>query len=138
MTYEELMDTIKNSTQSDWIHNDVRGVWTYKHDLMIHFREDRDEDQEREERQFHEKWVEKFPDKTAYRVTYAIYYGNSFVEDVIAVSVDGHRTIIPLPKSQNNLVITQWQYRFGKILDREPNGPYGLDAQMKHAGIRIE
>ena len=138
MTYEELMNTIENSTRADWIHDDARGVWTYKHDLMIHFREERDEDEEREERLFREKWTEQFPDKTAFRVIFTIYYGNSFVHEVYAVSVDGHRTLIPLPKSQNNLVITPWQYRFGKILDKDPSGPYSLDAQMKHAGIRVE
>ncbi len=137
MTYEELRDIIKNSSQTDWLHSDVRGVWTYKKNLLLRFEEEREEE-EREERLFHEPWVQKFSDKTAFRVTYVIYYGNSFVEEVIAVSVDGHRTTIPLPKSANNLVITPWQYQFGKILDKDPNSPYSLDSQMKHAGIRVE
>ncbi len=135
MTYEELLDTIKNSSRTDWIHSDIRGVWTYKKDLMIRFEEERVEEQKK--RLFHEKWVEKFPDKIAFQVTYIIYYGNSFVQEVTAVSVDGHRTI-PLPKLQNNLVITAWQYQFGKILDQDPNSSYSLDNQMKHAGIRVE
>lgn len=105
---------------------------------MIHFREDRDEDEDQELRRFHEEWAEQFADPVAYRVTYAISYGNSFVEEVIAVAVDGHRTIIPLPKAPNDLVITRWQYQFGKILDTEPHGAYSLDMAMKHAGIRIE
>ena len=118
------------------LHNDTRGVWTYKKDLMLRFEEERDE--ERKERLFHEPLVQKFPDKTAFRVIYLIYYGSSFVQEVIAVSVDGHRTIMPLPKSPNDLVITAWQYQFGKILDRDSNSSYSLDNQIKHAGIRVE
>ena len=136
MTYEELRDIIENSSQTDWLRDDVRGVWTYEKDLMLRFEEERGE--ERKERLFREPWVEKFPDKTAFRVTYVIYYGSSFVQEVTAVSVDGHRTVIPLPNSQNNLVITPWQYQFGKILDQNPTSTYSLDAQMKHAGIRVE
>lgn len=136
MTYEELRDIIKNSSQADWLHDDVRGMWTCKKDLLIRFEEEREEG--REEQLFHEPWVKKFPDKAAFRVTYVIYYGNSFVEEVVAVSVDGHRTIIPLPKSPKDLVITPWQYQFGKILDKDPNSPYSLDSQMKHAGIKVE
>lgn len=138
MTYEELMNIIQHSTQADWIHHDPRGVWTYKHDLMIHFQEERDEEEDQERRRFHEPWAEQFPDKAAYRVTYGIYYGASFVEEVIAVAIDGYRTIIPLPKAHNNVVITEWQYRFGKLLDTDPNGAYSIDTRMKQAGIRIE
>ena len=137
MTYNELMTIIENSTQADWIHSDARGVWTYKHDLMIHFREDRDENEDQERRIFHEEWAEQFADKTAYRVTYVISYGNSFVREVSAVSVDGHRTIIPFPKSRYELVIDQWKYRFGKILDSDPHGPHNLDAKLEYAGIRV-
>ncbi len=41
MTYEEVVDTIKNSSHVDWIHSDVRGVWTYKKNLMIRGRKRR-------------------------------------------------------------------------------------------------
>ena len=141
MNYQDLMNIIEHSTQADWLHDDERGVWTYKHDLMIHFKKDGNEDEEdeegREERKFHEPWAQQFPDPAAYRVTYTIYYGNSFVQAVIAVAVDGFRTIIPLPRLRGDLVISQWQYRFGKILETNPHSPYSLDAQMEHAGIRV-
>src|SRR5579859_7000520 len=104
MTYEELMNTIEKSTQSDWLHSDERGVWTYKKDLMIRIEEERDEEEDPKNRRFGEPWAEHFPDPVAYRADHAIYYGSSFVETVAAVSVDGHRTIIPLPKSAKDLV----------------------------------
>lgn len=138
MTYDELMNTIEKSTQADWLHDDTKGVWTYKKDLMIRIEEERNEEEDPEERRFHEEWAEQFPDPSAYCANHAIYYGSSFVETVVAVSVDGHRTTIPLPRSAKDLVITQWQYRFGKILESDPNGSYSLDVQMKHAGIRVE
>lgn len=138
MTYEELMNTIEKSTQSDWLHSDERGVWTYKKDLMIHIEEERDEEEDPKNRRFGESWVEHFPDPVAYRADHTIYYGSSFVETVAAVSVDGHRTIIPLPKSAKDLVITPWQYRFGKIIEIDPHGPHSLDAKMEYAGIRVE
>ena len=132
MTHEDIMDTIKNSSPTDWIHNDKREVWTYKKDIKLRFKE------KWEERPFKEEWVQKFPDKIGFKVTYIISYGDAFIQEFIAVSVDGHRTIIPLPKSQNNLVITPWQYHIGKIVEKDPNSFYSLDYQMERAGIKVE
>ncbi|GHO63764.1 hypothetical protein KSC_026560 [Ktedonobacter sp. SOSP1-52] len=137
MTYDEIKAIIANSHQAEWLHIESKGVWTYTHDLLIHIKEEQT-DAGQDDRQFHEPWLERFADKKAYRTEFTIYYGNSPVESITMVSVDGHRTLMPLPKSLKELIITRWQYRFAKLLDRDPAGPYSLDAQLHHAGFKIE
>jgi hypothetical protein len=84
---------------------------------------------------FDEPWVKIYPDKSAFRVTYNLYYGMSFIKEELLIAVDGYRAYIPIPKSQTCLEITKDQYQFGKII----NGMYvnDFDDYLGRAKISI-
>jgi hypothetical protein len=94
MTYDELTETILNSTFADWLFDDMRGTYTLKSDLNI-----RIERRETSEGQagFREPWANGHPDPNAERLYYDIFYGASFVKSFNLVGVDGCRAYLPLP-----------------------------------------
>ncbi len=65
---------------------------------------------------FFEDWVKSFPDQAAYRQDVLLHYGSSKIDQYYFVFVDGHRYLLPLPRSRDNLMITPLQYHLGKIL----------------------
>ena len=131
MTYQELIAMIKNSSQSDWLFNDERGLYTYKNDLHLRI-ERRDIDHE-SDGFLGEKWATGHPDPTAYRVIYEVYYGASFVYERLLVSVDGHRATLPLPKINSNIV-SQDDFHFAKIVDQLNT----LSEYMQRSNLRVE
>jgi hypothetical protein len=68
------------------------------------------------------------------RQLFTIYYGNSFVRAVQTVAVDGFRAYIPYPKSMDELVITNWAYRFAQVIQPLLDN---LDSYLERAGIRV-
>ena len=131
MTYDELMQMVYGSTKDDWVFSDERGIYTFKKDLNVHIhRKDIDHDFDKFTG---EEWATKHPDPTAYRVTYEIYYGSSFVAEVLLVSVDGHRATLPLP-DLNTMKVTQEDYKFAKIVDQLDT----LDEYMKRSGLEVQ
>ncbi len=131
MTYEELKKIVKESSKHDWLFSDERGIYTYKHDLNIWIkRKDINFDSDKFSG---EEWATKHPDPTAYRETYEVYYGSSFIEDKLLVSVDGHRASLPLPKINTNKVKLE-DYQFAQIVDQLDT----LDEYMKRASLEVE
>ena len=139
MTYDDLLAIVAGSSRDEWVSNGKH--WTYKPDLMIRLEDTtNDEYEDRRDRDFNEEWAMAFPDKNARRVSYTLYYGPSVVKKVDMVSVDGGRTLIPMTKSPTEHTITEWQYRFAKIVELHP-GPdsaYNLDTRLKQAGITVK
>lgn len=131
MTYDELIELVYNSTKNEWVFTDERGIYTFKKDLNIRIhRKDIDHNSDRFSG---EDWAKKHPDPTAYRVTYEIYYAASFVEEVLMVSVDGHRATLPLP-DRNTLVVSRKDYQFARIVDQLNT----LDEYMNLSGLTVE
>jgi hypothetical protein len=130
MRYDELKQKIADSSKEDWLYNDPRGIRTYKYDLSITIRrKEIDPDRDR----FSEEWVKVFPNPSAYRETYAIYYGASFVEEKMLVSVDEHRATLPLPDLKTKTVTAE-DYHFAELVDFENS----LDEYMERAGFEVE
>ncbi len=131
MTYDELMQLVYGSTKDDWTFSDERGIYTLKKDLNVRIhRKDIDPDSDRFTG---EDWATKHRDPTAYRETYEIHYGASFVKGVMMVSVDGGRATLPLPDPKT-LKVTQEDYSFAKIVDQLDN----LDDYMERSGLEVE
>ena len=138
MKYQELMDTIGSSTKDDWVEDDFQENWTYKGDLNIRF-EDSTDRVAGSDREFDEPWARKLEHSgSSSRRTFTIYYNNSFVETVYTVAVDGNRSYIPFPRSQEDLVISSWQYAFAKIVEPAPGTAWNLESYLERAGISVE
>lgn len=131
MTYDELLSIIDESEKDDWVFSDERGVYTFKHDLNVRIeRRDIDHDSDK----FHgEHWATNHPDPNAYRVTYDIYYGASFVKEVLMVSVDGHRATLPIPE-RKTLKVKAQDYSFAQVVDQLGT----LEEYMRRAGLEVE
>ncbi len=131
MTYDECKKILSESSRQDWLFNDERGIYTFKNNLNLWIkRKDIDFDSDKF---VGEAWATKHPDPTAYRETYEIYYGSSFVEEKLLVSVDGHRASLPLPKINTNKVSIE-DYQFAQIVDQLGT----LDEYMKRAGLEVD
>ena len=131
MTYDQLTNLIHESSKEDWLFSDERGIYTFKKDLNLRIQRnpiDHDLD-----KFTGEEWATKHPDPVAYRVVYEIYYGASFVADVLMVSVDGHRATLPLPNRSTRKVSSN-DYRFAQIVDQLNT----LDEYMKRAELEVE
>ena len=130
MKYPELLRIIRESDKEDWLFNDERGIYTYKGDLNIRI-ERRDSDLQGD-KFTGEDWATNHPDPNAYRVIYELYYGSSFVEEKLLVSVDGHRATLPLPDIKTGEVDPE-DYHFAEIVDQLNN----LSEYKKRSGLKV-
>ena len=69
-----------------------------------------------EEELFDESWARNFPDKNAKRVHGCVYYGSSPVYQFLLIAVDGHRALLPMPKSSTELVVSNLDYSIACIV----------------------
>lgn len=113
MTFDQAMEILASSVRTDWVIDDMRGTFTYKHDLNLHIK--RDDEAERKE--FAEGWAQNHPDPNAYSKYYDVAYGQSHLERKHLVVVDGGRAILPIPASGTNLVVSPEETNFAKIVD---------------------
>ncbi|MFT8809232.1 hypothetical protein [Gluconobacter sp.] len=116
MNYDEAMEILSTSSRSDWVIDETLGTFTFKCDLLLNIK--RVEEDER--REFPEVWTKRFADKSAYKTHYDVLYGASILVRKMLVSVDGGRAVLPLPESATNLVVTEADLNFARIID-EPS-----------------
>lgn len=129
MTFDDVKMALANSCHDDWIFSDKKGTYTYKQDLMLRIvRRDIDYDRDNF---CGEPWANCHPDPSAYRVTYDVFYGESFICSEILVSVDGGRATLPMPEINTNLV-DQSSYHFAQIVE-----PDRLDEYMERAKLKV-
>jgi hypothetical protein len=131
MTYDQLKQLIHESSKGDWLFSDERGIYTFKNDLNLRIQ--RNPIDHVLDKFTGEDWATNHPDPVAYRVTYEIYYGASFVEYQLMVSVDGHRATLPLP-DRSTQKVTADSYRFAQIVDQLNT----LDEYMHRAKLEVE
>ena len=113
MKLNDVQKILATSSQNDWIIDDETGSYTYKNDLNLRIeRADYDN-----YKNFNEPWATSHPDSSAQSVDYTVKYGFSFVERHKLVSVDGHRAILPMPKSQDELIVKPTEVNFASIVD---------------------
>src|SRR5206468_665421 len=77
MTYDQLIGVLIDAPRDAWLHNDQKGVYTFKYDLDVTLRENRPDD----DQLFQEPWATRFPDQNARRVTFELWYRASFVKE---------------------------------------------------------
>lgn len=123
MTYHELLHLIVSSGPGDWLDDDERGIFTLKTDLDVTLREVR-KDEDYEPRPFEEEWATRYPNPTAYSVQFELWFRSSFVKVYYFVSVDGHRALIPFPKSRDDLTITHEQFAVAQAVNLSAGESY--------------
>lgn len=110
---ERIKRKIMESKVDDWVISEDQKTYTYKSDTNLFLQAESSELLET----FGEPWAKGFPDPNAYPDHYLVFYGNSKIDKLWAVSVDGGRCTIPYPKNANNLTITRYQYKLGEIIN---------------------
>jgi hypothetical protein len=133
MRYDDFINELVSSDIEDWIYDDDLGLYIYKNNITISIESDRND---LDDREFYEDWVEKFPDPKGYRARFFLKYNGNIVESFYTVAVDGYRMLIPYPKSIKNMIITNKQYKIGRIINIPYSG-YGFEDYLKRAGIDI-
>jgi hypothetical protein len=138
----DIKETIMISSPSDYIWDDDDGSYMHKEDINLRFMLDRDEgsDMPKSWNDFDEPWVHKFPNNKAKRQLVRIFYGAVPVMKIFCVYVDGARHLIPMPKSQNDLTITEFERKVGSILNYPLNGNdiRSFSFALNHAGITVQ
>jgi hypothetical protein len=133
-TFNEVLAKIGASNKEAWVINPNETERTYKGDLNIRIVDERGEVVESETR-FNAPWAQGLGHDSPKRQVFTIYYGNSFVKAVHMVAVDGYRAYIPYPKAANELVITDWEYRFAQIIQPLFDN---LDSYLERARIKVK
>ncbi len=93
------------------------------------------------EEEFDEPWVHRFPNPKGTRQPVYIYYGETRVEEVPCVYVDGARYLILFPKSAIDLTINQFEYRIARIINYPLPGrgiDFAIDFALQRAGISVQ
>lgn len=117
MTLQQVITTVMESRSEDWIFDGERQSWVYGLDLDIRF-EGPPISYEHEPEVFDEPWAKQYPNSRAYRAFYQLWYRSSMIRSYFFVDVDGHRALLPLPRSREEMVITREQERVARILNR--------------------
>ncbi len=134
---ERIKRKIMESKVDDWIISEDQKTYTYKSDTNLFLQAESSESLET----FGEPWVRGFPDPNAYPKHYLVFYGNSKIDKLWAVDVDGGRCTIPYPKNANDLTITRYQYKLGEIINGLIYGRTGLfntfDDFLRRAKIKV-
>ncbi len=118
MTLQQLITTVIDSRSDDWIYDDERQTWVYALDLDVRFEGKPVSLKAPKAEEFHEPWAKRYPSSHAFRANFKLWYRNSMVRDYFFIDVDGHRALLPLPRSQDQLIITLEQERVARILNR--------------------
>ena len=129
MQYADLMETIRNSDSTDWLYNDPKRVYTYRHDVDIRVEV---RDALEHQRSFTAEWANKHPDPSAYRQHYDIYYRASIVESFMLVGVDGARAFLPLPEPGTTTVPPN-SYELARCVDDQNT----LDEYIERSGLTV-
>jgi hypothetical protein len=134
MQYDAFLECFYRSEPTDWKYIDgFEALWIYKPNIAVTiFRPDAD-------RPFTEEWHKVYPDPGAEMVEFQFRYNGQLIEEFLAVSVDGARQYIPLPKA-GELTITAEQYNVGRIINLAHPGRQGyggFDSYLQRAGIRV-
>jgi hypothetical protein len=134
MSIDALRAKIMASSPDDWSYDDSLGVYVYREDVLLQFRQRR----ESEKQSFPEPWAQRFADPNAYLDIYDLYYNNTRVDYYIFVAVDGFRMTLPLPRFGNRRISWE-QYNVGRIVNIKNRGwGLGFDDYLKHARVVVD
>ena len=129
MSKDLVREIIMKSKKEDYDYDDTIRVYQYKTDLKLKLVLDKEDSSMKE---IDEPWAINFPDIRAIRQHIHIVYDNSRTDTVLCAYVDS-LYLIPFPKIRDDLIINQWQYKIGQII----NGSEDFDSALRHAGITV-
>ncbi len=130
MTYDEVMDMVRSNEAGQWIYNDSKRSHLLRSDVKLRIIKRNSADEPM--REFREQWANSHPDPSAYRVHYDIYYGSSFIDEFMLVSVDGDRAELPLPEHQTT-EIPRGSYLLARAVDDQGT----LDDYIRRSGLTV-
>lgn len=134
-TKDQVLDQIMRSQPEDFDYNDETGEFFYSRDIKLKIVLDYDTDEI-----FIEPWMNCFAKEDGMRLPVYIYYEGTRVFDVLCIYVD-NRHRIPIPKSINNLTISDFAYHLGLIINhplKRTNPSWDtFDNALRRAGISI-
>lgn len=111
MTFEEVAEILDAGNQYSWAHDAARGVFVYKPDLNLRIvrcaKGGPDSTQAS---------AKSRSDSNAATVVFEVFYGASFVTEVVLVAIDDQRVAMPMPRAGTSAIPGQL-YRFAKIVD---------------------
>ena len=131
VTYESLIETLIESRSEDWLRNEDEKVSTLKRDLCVTVRE-------RSEEHFgtlDEPWAMFGHHGPAAVRIFELWYGASFVSKYSFAAVDGGRTLLPYPKSSDDLRITRIQLAIAIAVNHQDDS---LHRYLHMVGIVVE
>lgn len=115
LSFKNIEDILRTSAPNEWQYSEDHGIYVYKPNVELNIRIRDDVKGNREK--FEEEWIENFSDKNAYKQIVRIFYRGSYVTEYLFIDVDGGRMLVPIPKAYNDLRITAFQYKLGRILN---------------------
>jgi hypothetical protein len=129
---------LESDARGDW-HRHVdewRTVTSYQRDANLRFEVSYD-DEGTQNADFQEPWANRHPDPHATGYWCRLYYGATLIESFILVSVDGGRTLLPVPESgadrEHPGPVGKLNYRVAQIHDALGT----LDEYMRRSGLLI-
>lgn len=133
MQFDEIISIIQKSKQSDWVYNDFNITYVYKPNVSIRIVKISQKHGHLED--FHEEWAENHPSASIpSRVYFHIYYNSTCIKELVFVSIDGNRAVLPMPDAESRKTISRENYQYAKIVDDMGN----LDDYIKRSGLNIE
>ena len=122
MLLEVALETVAASDREDWEKVRVPAsagrtgeVWIYRGDVDLRIEEfevDRDPTD-----RVNVDWATNFPDQTAWKEVYVIYCGQSPIETVHLVDVDGSRASLPFATMPSSKEVRRLDYKVAVIVN---------------------
>lgn len=128
----DVMRRVLGSAPSDWQHFEAEELFVYQPDLHLTIAATGGDDNA-----FDEPWVREFSDPRAFRFVYEVRWSATPIRRITLIAVDGHRVLLPLPRSSNRPTITDEQDRFARLMNGfMPYGPRYAEYRDR-AGIQV-
>lgn len=115
----------------------IEGTHYKYHQLYPEFRvSDRVHD---EGRQFQEEWSQRLPDPNLRRYVVELYYQGTLLKEMVLVSCDGDRYMLPLPRRREDgsweVNLSSFEYKVARLYPQYPAIP--LDEVLTLCGVQL-
>lgn len=130
MTVDEIKKILSSTSSSDWVIEEELGSYTYAQDVLLRIKR-RPIDYHADKFSGEEWATTKHADPNAYKFTYDVFYGESFIATKYLVAVDGCRAFLPMP-TFGTTEIPYRDYLFAKIV-----APDSLDEYINRSGLIV-
>ncbi len=133
-TSDKVRDLILSiEDPNDFDYNPMSGEILYKKDIRLVIRLDLGPESDQP---FDEPWLKNFIDPRATKLPVCVSYGSSNIFNLLFITVDGGRHLIPIPESMNNLTISFFDAHLGFLVNQVSQLSDYYRA-LKKAGISV-